>query len=68
MTEELSNSLTTEAYPRALLKAAKERLAFSPAIVLLGPRQVGKTTLSKMIAQGYPGAVCLDLQLAVRAD
>ncbi len=50
--------------PRALLQSATEQLAFSPAIVLLGPRQVGKTTLARMIASAYPGAISLDLQLA----
>ena len=53
-----------EKFPRALLHAATDQLAFSPAIVLLGPRQVGKTTLAKTIAAGFPGAVTLDLQLA----
>lgn len=51
-------------FPRALLHTALERLAFSPAIVLLGPRQVGKTTLARTIARAYPGAEYLDLQLA----
>ncbi len=51
-------------FPRALLQAAHEQLAFSPAIVLLGPRQVGKTTLAATIAKAYPGAISLDLQLA----
>ena len=50
--------------PRALLKSAVEQLAFSPAVVLLGPRQVGKTTLARQIAASYPGAISLDLQLA----
>jgi predicted AAA+ superfamily ATPase len=50
-------------FPRALLQTATEQLAFSPAVVLLGPRQVGKTTLAKMIAGAYPGAISLDLQL-----
>lgn len=62
-----NNTLTmpeTGEYPRALLQSAHEQLAFSPAIVLLGPRQVGKTTLAKMIARAYPGAISLDLQLA----
>lgn len=52
------------AFPRVLLQAANTQLAFSPAVALLGPRQVGKTTLAKSIALGYPGAVSLDLQLA----
>lgn len=51
-------------FPRALLQTATEQLAFSPAVVLLGPRQVGKTTLAKMIVGAYPGAISLDLQLA----
>lgn len=50
--------------PRALLQSATEQLTFSPAIVLLGPRQVGKTTLARMIASAYPGTISLDLQLA----
>lgn len=53
-----------EEFSRILLETAKEQLAFSPAVVLLGPRQVGKTTLAKMIARDYAGAINLDLQLA----
>ncbi len=49
--------------PRKLLATAAELLAFSPAVVLLGPRQVRKTTLAKMIAKTYPDAINLDLQL-----
>jgi uncharacterized protein len=50
-------------YPRALQSTAHELLAFSPAVALLGPRQVGKTTLAKSLAKNYPGAISLDLQL-----
>ena len=64
MTEKTAHNGSTVDFPRALLKTALAQLAFSPAIVLLGPRQVGKTTLAKMIAANYPGAVSLDLQLA----
>jgi predicted AAA+ superfamily ATPase len=40
-----------------------QKLAQSPAVVLLGPRQVGKTTLAKTIAKTWPGgAVYLDLE------
>jgi predicted AAA+ superfamily ATPase len=39
-----------------------ERLAFYPGIVLLGPRQVGKTTLAKAVAARHPGALFLDLE------
>ncbi len=49
---------------RALLQVALEQLTFSPAVVLLGPRQVGKTTLAAAIARAHPGAISLDLQLA----
>lgn len=58
------NPLETQECPRALLQSAHEQLAFLPAVVLLGPRQVGKTTLANMIARAYPGAISLDLQLA----
>ena len=35
----------------------------SPAVVLLGPRQVGKTTLARKIAADWPsGAVYLDME------
>lgn len=57
------NHTITQEYPRALLKSATELLAFSPAVVLLGARQVGKTTLARQIAAMHPNAICLDLQL-----
>jgi len=39
------------------------RLQDMPAVVLLGPRQVGKTTLARQIAADWPGgAVYLDLE------
>jgi predicted AAA+ superfamily ATPase len=47
---------------RQLSTLLKERLAFYPGIVLLGPRQVGKTTLAKAIAAQHPGALFLDLE------
>ncbi len=40
-----------------------EQLQFLPAVALLGPRQVGKTTLSKAIALHFPKTIGLDLQL-----
>jgi len=48
---------------RHLLAAVKDRLSYTSGVVLLGPRQVGKTTLARMIAQTYPQALMLDLQL-----
>ncbi len=47
---------------RDLLPAAFQRLAFTPGVVLLGPRQVGKTTLAQAMATHYPNALSLDLQ------
>lgn len=44
------------------------RLSRSPAVLLLGPRQVGKSTLARSLAESVPGAVMLDLErLADRA-
>ena len=48
---------------RHLLAAVRDRLSYTPGVVLLGPRQVGKTTLARMVAQTYPQALMLDLQL-----
>ncbi len=39
-----------------------QRLNEGPAVVLLGPRQVGKTTLAREIADELPGTVYLDLE------
>jgi len=38
------------------------RLGYYPGVVLLGPRQVGKTTLARSIAARLPSAVVLDLE------
>lgn len=44
--------------PRSLhLDALLERLARFPVVALLGPRQVGKTTLARQIAAGWSGPV-----------
>jgi uncharacterized protein len=40
------------------------RLAWSPAVALLGARQIGKTTLARRIAAMHPGAIYLDLESA----
>lgn len=48
---------------RALLPVLQDRLRAVPAVVLLGPRQVGKTTLARAVERAYRGrAVYLDLQ------
>jgi predicted AAA+ superfamily ATPase len=48
--------------PRALASIIRQRLAVFPGCVLVGPRQVGKTTLARAIAAERPGAVVLDLE------
>jgi predicted AAA+ superfamily ATPase len=45
-----------------LLDAVEDGLARSPAVVLLGPRQVGKTTLARQIADERAGSAYLDLE------
>jgi predicted AAA+ superfamily ATPase len=47
---------------RDLEQTVNEHLAFQPAVALLGPRQVGKTTLAQSIAKTRPGAVFFDLE------
>jgi uncharacterized protein len=49
---------------RLLEAVVKERLKESPAVVLIGPRQVGKTTLARAIAdgEGEQQALYLDLE------
>ena len=49
---------------RELYALIERRLAESPGVVLLGPRQVGKTTLANAIAAEHPGALVLDLERA----
>ncbi len=40
----------------------RERLADYSAVALLGPRQVGKTTLARTVAESWPQSVYLDLE------
>lgn len=49
--------------PRILFHELQRRVATSAAVALLGPRQVGKTTLARQLADQWPaGAVYLDLE------
>jgi predicted AAA+ superfamily ATPase len=48
-------------FDRLLTPVLQEELAFSPAVALLGPRQVGKTTLALAVARQQPH-VYLDLE------
>ncbi len=52
---------------RRLFQTVRERFEFMPAVVLLGPRQVGKTTLARTIA-GELGDQALYLDLERESD
>ncbi|MDP1652019.1 MAG: ATP-binding protein [Rhodocyclaceae bacterium] len=47
---------------RKLLAPLMRRLQQQPAVTLLGPRQVGKTTLARELAAQMPAALFLDLE------
>lgn len=47
---------------RHLQAVVERRLAQFPAVALLGPRQVGKTTLAQAVAADHAGALLLDLE------
>lgn len=47
---------------RAALATIERRLSRYPAVALLGPRQVGKTTLAQAIAARHPSALLLDME------
>ena len=49
---------------RRLEHLLQQRLRQAPAVVLLGPRQVGKTSLAREVAARHPGALVLDLERA----
>ena len=47
---------------RTLVTRVKEDLNIFPVVVILGPRQSGKTTLSRMIGKNYSQFIMLDLE------
>lgn len=55
--------LRMPAFPRHLEQTLRARLGEAPSVALLGPRQVGKTTLARQIAADWPTpALYLDLE------
>jgi predicted AAA+ superfamily ATPase len=51
-------------YLRLVTSTLHKHLSWSPAVALLGPRQVGKTTLARQLLKSHPGSVYLDLESA----
>jgi len=47
---------------RHILPEVVRRLHNNPAVVLLGARQVGKSTLAEMVIEQFPDAIYLDLE------
>jgi predicted AAA+ superfamily ATPase len=48
--------------PRSVAPAIQQSLAEQAAVAIIGPRQVGKTTLAREIADSRPASVYLDLE------
>ena len=51
-------------FERRLIPIAKEYLGQFPAVALVGPRQVGKTTLALAVAEQVSDSIYLDLETA----
>lgn len=51
-------------FTRIATPKINQALARSPAVAILGPRQVGKTTLARAAAAERPGSIFLDLETA----
>jgi hypothetical protein len=49
--------------PRISAQKISDLLNGFPCVAIIGPRQVGKTTLAKQIQQGYKSSLYLDLEL-----
>ncbi|MBN1997293.1 ATP-binding protein [candidate division KSB1 bacterium] len=56
--------MTTDYIERAVSDKITSYLANFPAVAILGPRQVGKSTLAKKIVSGWSKAIYLDLESA----
>jgi predicted AAA+ superfamily ATPase len=49
-------------YARSIQPRIENSLSEQAAVAIIGPRQVGKTTLARAIADGRPGSLYLDLE------
>lgn len=48
--------------PRILEQKVSQKLAYNPAVAILGPRQSGKSTLAKKLIEAVPDSLYLDLE------
>ena len=48
--------------PRSIANSIEQALKRQAAVAIIGPRQVGKTTLARQVADSHPGALYLDLE------
>ena len=60
--------MSDHAIPRSLSVRLKERLRQFPAVALLGPRQVGKTTLARLLAETGAGSPPNPVETGVYLD
>lgn len=51
-------------FQRKSASEIRQQLRLSPAVAILGARQIGKTTLAKQIAAEFPDSIYLDLENA----
>ena len=49
-------------FSRIAQPALATALTWSPAVAILGPRQIGKTTLARVLLETHPNALYLDLE------
>ena len=49
-------------FKRIAQSTLASHLTWSPAVAILGPRQIGKTTLARALLDTHPNAIYLDLE------
>jgi uncharacterized protein len=54
--------MNEQPFHRKAFAEIQEQLSWSPAVAILGARQIGKTTLAKQIAAQFPDSIYLDLE------
>jgi len=52
----------SQSVPRKLIFNIQQRLKHMPAVALIGPKKIGKTSLAKRIVSDFPNAQFLDLE------